>query len=185
MQPRLPMNIPAGSTPSRQRGVVLAVALIMLVVITLLGVSAMQATSLEERMAGNMRDRSLAFQAAEAALRDGERVLTQAVLSTFDGTNGLYPAPAVGALPVWLKADGSLQDDTFWNANGRSYSDTVSGVTVQPRYIIEEIARLPGVGESLEAGQPVPDITYYRVTARGIGGTATAVVIVQSTYRRL
>ncbi|GAB4357766.1 MAG: pilus assembly protein [Immundisolibacter sp.] len=179
------LHLPPGGPPDRQRGVVLVVALIMLAVITLLGVSAMQVTSLEERMAGNMRDRSLAFQAAEAALRDGERLLTQVTLPAFDGTNGLYPAPAVGALPEWMQAGGSPQPASWWTTNGRPYGGTVAGVAAQPRYVIEEIARLPGVGESLEAGQPVPDITYYRVTARGVGGSATAVVVLQSTFRRL
>lgn len=180
------MKTPTHIAPrANQRGVVLVVALIMLLVITLLGVSAMQVTSLEERMAGNVRDRNLAFQSAEAALRDGERLLAQAVLPNFNGTGGLYGPPAVGAIPVWLKADGTLQDNTFWSANGRTYSGTVNGVAAQPLYIIEEVASLPGVGESLEAGQPIPDITYYRVTARANGGTATAIVVVQSTYRRL
>lgn len=169
-----------------QRGVVLVVALIMLVILTLLGLAALQVTGLEERMAGNMRDRNLAFQAGEAALRDGERLLQQAVLPSFNGTAGLYPMPTPGAIPVWLQADGSLQGETFWSVNGRAYSGTVSGVAVQPTYIIEEIGRVPGgVGESLEAGQPVPEITYYRVTARAFGGTNTAVVILQTTYRRL
>ncbi len=180
------MDRHCGNSPAqRQRGVVLVVALIMLVVITLLGVSAMQVTSLEERMAGNMRDRSLAFQSAEAALRDGERLLTQLALPAFDGTNGLYQAPAVNALPVWMQADGRPQDAAFWNANARTYTGTVAGVSAQPRYVIEEVARLPGVGDSLEGDTPVPDITYYRVTARGLGGSATAVVVLQSTYRRL
>lgn len=185
MRRRGPLHLPPGAPPGHQRGVVLVVALIMLAVITLLGVSAMQVTSLEERMAGNMRDRSLAFQAAEAALRDGERLLTQAALPAFDGTNGLYQAPAVGALPEWMQTGGSPQPESWWTANGRAYGGTVDGVAAQPRYVIEEIARVPGVGESLEAGTPVPDITYYRVTARGVGGTATATVVVQSTYRRL
>lgn len=185
MRSRRPLRLPPGAPPDRQRGVVLAVALIMLVVITLLGVSAMQVTSLEERMAGNMRDRSLAFQAAEAALRDGERLLAQVALPAFDGSNGLYQAPAVGDPPVWMQADGRPQDAAFWNANGRTYAGTVAGVAAQPRYVIEEIARLPGPGESVEAGTPIPDITYYRVTARATGGSATAVVVLQSTYRRL
>lgn len=157
----------------------------MLVIITLLGVSAMQATGLEERMAGNARDRNLAFQAGEAALRDGEQVLQQGVLPSFDGNGGLYPAPTPGTPPVWLDSNGDLLGDAFWNANGRAYSGAVSGVAAQPRYIIEEIARLPAVGESLKANQPVPDLAYYRITARAFGGTNTAVVFLQSTYRRL
>ncbi len=53
-------------------GAELIVALIMLLLITIVGVSAMQTTTMEEKMAGNLRDRHIAFQAAEAALRQGE-----------------------------------------------------------------------------------------------------------------
>jgi type IV pilus assembly protein PilX len=45
----------------------------MLLLLTLIGASSMQSTSLEEKMAGNLRDRSIAFQAAESALRDAEQ----------------------------------------------------------------------------------------------------------------
>jgi type IV pilus assembly protein PilX len=51
---------------------VLVVSLVFLLVLTLLGLAAMQNTSLEERMAGNLRAEKVAMQAAEAALRAGE-----------------------------------------------------------------------------------------------------------------
>lgn len=60
-------------TAYRQRGVALLVALIFLVILTLLGLTAMQSSVLEEKMAGNMRDRAIAMDAAYAALRDFER----------------------------------------------------------------------------------------------------------------
>ncbi|WP_018952229.1 PilX N-terminal domain-containing pilus assembly protein [Thioalkalivibrio sp. AKL12] len=64
----------AGWTASqrRQHGVALVVTLVLLVIITLVGVAGMQGVTLQERMSGNQYDRSLAFQAAEAALRAGE-----------------------------------------------------------------------------------------------------------------
>ncbi|MGD8589131.1 MAG: PilX N-terminal domain-containing pilus assembly protein, partial [Chromatiales bacterium] len=55
-----------------QQGSVLIVSLILLLVMTLLGLSAMQSSLMEETMAGNVKDRNLAFQAAEAALRDAD-----------------------------------------------------------------------------------------------------------------
>lgn len=180
--------------PGRQRGVVLAVALIMLVILTLLGVSAMQVTSLEERMTGNARDRNLAFQSAEAALREGERQLDvpDADLPTFDDTDGFYTAPDAGDLPVWVDHTGADPDSaTFWTTNGRPYGGpdgdaSVDSVGAQPRYIVEELPYVPGVGDSFEAGLPQEQLpSYYRVTARATGGTDTAVVVVQSTYRRL
>lgn len=56
----------------RQRGFSLIVALMMLIVIVILGVSASQMAINEERGARNDRDRQIAFQAAEAALKDAE-----------------------------------------------------------------------------------------------------------------
>jgi len=48
----------------------MAISLIMLLLLTLIGVTGSQVTGLEEKMAGNMKDRNIAFQAAESALRD-------------------------------------------------------------------------------------------------------------------
>ncbi len=55
-----------------ERGFSLIVALMMLIVIIILGVSGSQMAINEERGARNDRDRQLAFQAAEAALKDAE-----------------------------------------------------------------------------------------------------------------
>ena len=60
------------ASPGGQRGFSLIVALMMLIVIIILGVSASQMAINEERGARNDRDRQLAFQAAEAALKDAE-----------------------------------------------------------------------------------------------------------------
>ena len=49
----------------RQRGATLVVALIFLMVLSLLGIWAVSGTTLEERMAGNTRNRDLAMQAGE------------------------------------------------------------------------------------------------------------------------
>jgi len=51
-----------------QRGAVLIVAMILLLVLTLLGVSAMNTTQLEERMETNSQESNRAFQSAESGL---------------------------------------------------------------------------------------------------------------------
>ena len=56
----------------RQSGVALIVVLILLMVMTLLGLASLRGTLMEERMSANLFDRSLAFQAAGSALREGE-----------------------------------------------------------------------------------------------------------------
>ncbi len=67
--------IPQHMTPPhrrRQKGAVLAIALILLVVVTLLGLSSVKTVSQQEKMVSHSNDRSLAYQYAEAALREGE-----------------------------------------------------------------------------------------------------------------
>ena len=56
-----------------QQGAALIVGLIMLLLMTILGVTSMSSSIMEEKMAGNSRDRAIAFQAAESALRAAER----------------------------------------------------------------------------------------------------------------
>ena len=52
----------------RQSGAVLVIAMIMLLVLTLLGVTAMNTTSMQERMAANSQELNRAFQASETGL---------------------------------------------------------------------------------------------------------------------
>jgi type IV pilus assembly protein PilX len=59
----------------RQSGATLIVSLVILAVVTLLGVASMRSSNLELRMAASARDRSVAFQAAEAALISLEKSL--------------------------------------------------------------------------------------------------------------
>lgn len=61
----------------QQSGAVLIVALIILVILLIIGLAASRMVQTEEAMSGNFYDRSLAFQAAETALREAEeRILT-------------------------------------------------------------------------------------------------------------
>ncbi|NKZ37769.1 pilus assembly protein [Oleiagrimonas citrea] len=58
-----------GFAQERQRGVALVIALLLLVVITLVGFSAVRGTIVQQKLASNMYDRQVAFQNAEAAMR--------------------------------------------------------------------------------------------------------------------
>jgi type IV pilus assembly protein PilX len=181
MKPAKTRFLPGGNA---QSGAALIVSLLVLTVVTVIGVSGMQATSLEERMAGNMRDRNLAFEAAEAALQAGEDSLNPAAtLPSFNssGDNGFY---STGASPDWY----AVWTDT---TKVSTYSSvTLAKVHSSPAFIIEQLAFVSGGGGggSLEGGVPPPAAgapnTWYRVTARGTGGTDNSEVILQSVYRR-
>ncbi|AXK40733.1 pilus assembly PilX family protein [Crenobacter cavernae] len=166
----------------RQRGVTLLVALVFLAIIALLGASAAYNSSIQERMGGNTRNRDLAFQAAEKALKDAEDTLTawrsQVPATPNQIRNGLVnctqsssPQPATDCfyhandLAYWQSA-------SYWSTDGqyRTPSQDLDQAAAQPRYVVE---KMPSAGLT----------DYYRVTARGVGKDSGAVVILQAMYR--
>lgn len=68
-------SMPVRLSMKQQRGAVLVVSLLLLLVMTVLALGASQTTRLQERMSANMRDRDLAFESSEAGLRNGERII--------------------------------------------------------------------------------------------------------------
>ncbi len=60
------------NAPRRQRGFVLLMGMMLLLVLSMIAVTGMQGTTLQERMAGNVRETNLAFQRAEDIVRQVE-----------------------------------------------------------------------------------------------------------------
>jgi type IV pilus assembly protein PilX len=176
--------------PHRQKGFVLIMALVFLALLTIIGVTAMSTTSLEEKMAGNMKDRNLAFQAAETALLAAERWYeTQTTKPVFpDTANGLYVTDSTSAVSNWDAVNWSTNVVTF-PCTPTTTSSCGSGVTKvnsQPKYIIEDLGELPEEKGSIVSPTDYKGkgSTLARITARGTGGTDAAVSMVQSTYAR-
>ncbi len=175
-----PRRIHRRPSARREGGAVMIMTLIFLVLLTLIGVSSVRVSALEDRMAGHIADRYRAFQAAEASLRDCETLLKVATLPAFNNTAGYYQPAATGATPRWKTVDWSSSTATL------PYSGTLSGVASKPRCIIEELPsiQISTQGGSLRAGQPLPDLGVYRITARGTGVTNDTVVMLQIMYIR-
>jgi len=73
-------------TLARQNGAALFTGLMMLLVMTLIGVSAMRGTTLQEKMTGNFRESAIAFQRAENLVKQIERAVQErAELGTSGG----------------------------------------------------------------------------------------------------
>jgi len=173
---------------NRQRGAALITTLIILLVLTVLGVSAMGTSSLEELMAGNMRDQNLSFQAAEAALRDGERDIAgwggMPPTATSDGTNkGLYTLDTFDSFEMTAYSTSVWNNATIYGTNTGVAVSSLGIVQTLPIYIIEEqdfIAK----DASFKSQVQKDGAFYYRVTTRGVGSSANAVSIIQSTTAR-
>jgi type IV pilus assembly protein PilX len=156
---------------SRQRGVTLIVALIFLAILMLLGVTVAQTSSMEERMAGNTRDRDLALQSAEAALKAADTAMKALpkdaagkITTVFDGSTAGYVAynPANASNAAYWNAYN-------WSGASQTAATSLSQVAQQPRYVIEKL----------------PDAVTtqrFRVTARGVGASTSTVVILQAGY---
>lgn len=173
--------------PSRQRGATLLVGLIMVLLMTIIGLAAIRGSGLQEQMAGNMRDRHVGFEAAEAALREGESFLANggvAVLPKIDKDLGFYSSFDQPGSHYWL----GLGSAPFnWDTQSASYSGSLSHVSEQPQYVVEEVEFLePGIDGSAAGWQDLqnqePKI-MFRVTSRALGGNENTVVVLQSTYR--
>ena len=194
------MSQPALRSPKsgrRQRGLSLITTMVLMLATLGLGVAVMGVNAMQERMIGNTKDRDLALQAAEAALRDGEQDVANNVSSstafTDTCTNGLCTPPAqrdaLGALASLPVADSRLGFDWTVDAMVRRYGQYTGAaqfpsVAQQPRYVIEKYSYLgTPAGESVVLGsEPVAPGVGYRITARGVGARPETVVILQSIY---
>ena len=167
-----------------QRGVVLIVSLILLLVVTLLAVSSMQGTSLEEKMAGNVRDRNLAFQTTESAIREAETFIESVVsLGNFNGAAGLF----------------GLTDMEPYYAMGTTWSDATQHVVasadygsyVAPQYYIKHFTTVKGTEGAMNMSgygdnKGTGDVSIFKITSRGTGGSAdSAEVVLRSHYGRI
>lgn len=166
-----------GRSPRRrERGAALLISLILLLVMTILGVTSAQTTALQERMAGNTRDREIAFQAAEAALRDGEGWLEGRAIPPQSG-DAVYVHDQANPSsdPVWEQVD--------WSDESVLATLSVSGTSDEARYIIERMDALQSSSGVTVPGTVQKIKHIYRVTAMGIGVSPDARVMLQTTYK--
>lgn len=177
-----PLVIP--KSQRRQRGVVLIVSLVMLLVVTLLAVSSMQGTVLEEKMAGNTKDRNLAFQTTESAVREAEDYIEGVVsLGSFNGNAGLFGLtdgePYYGSSATW----GDATQHVVATAAYGSYET--------PQYFIKHFTTVTGAEGAMNMSgygdnKGTGDVSIFKITARGTGGSAdSAEVILRSHYGRI
>lgn len=190
-----------------QSGSVLIVSLIFLLLLTVVGVSAMNMTRLEERMAGNFRDHEMAFQAAEAALMDAEAYveanfdIAQAITNpgctggtcyTDDCSNGLcfHGTFENTSSPVTDCVAGTTrewEDSALWadDTKTRSLSSQIKGTVENARYIVEFRCFVPR-----DPSNPEPDFDVFaqwtpafRITALASGASTDSQVMLQSIYK--
>lgn len=183
----------------RQRGAALVCALLLMMAAMLVGVSVCRAVFASIASAGAERERSIAHEAAEAALRDAEQDIASDMSSAEPARAAQFTAAGAGgfvdgcgrtgsgrglclaaAPPAWQVQDLADLDNPalvpYGHFTGASLA-TGSGLLPArpPAYLIEKIAP-PGAAEAHGA--------FYRITAIGFGSRGATQVVLQAVYRK-
>lgn len=179
MHTRFPHRRPPSAS---QRGAILAVSLLLLLVVTIIGVAGMQVTTLQERMAGNTKSRSIALEAAEVAVRDAEEYLDAIVAtSDFDASGPYYSqgnAPDPFASATW--SGGSAEQ----------FSGSLTGLdsAENPAYFVEWVGTVTAQNspQMNNYGQTtMPTVSGFRIVARGTDASGNARVYIESYYGKV
>lgn len=177
------MSVVAASH-ARERGAALLVSLMILLVITVLALSAANLSVLQERMAGNLRESNEAFNNAEATLREIERRLIDIASG---GTGGITVPPRWGAMSL-DDNDCTLSSPNGWADWQAAPWQTAPGTGGQ--YLVIDLdkyvdaAGLPRAVscQLMNADDPAKAGQNYLIVARATGPTGTGDVILQSIF---
>ena len=177
--PRLQAVGPTGGPPTR--GFVMIVGMIFLTVVLMLGIALFRSSGLQERIAGNTREKARALEAAQSALQYGEWWLQQSDRGTGAACNSVKTAAQLEACSNALAAPATLP----WSARF-DYRP--------PAMTVAAGGGLAGNGDINYQAQPGLYVQYlgltldaqsllYQVTAFGYGGSASTAAVVQSTFQ--
>lgn len=145
---------------------VLLISLVLLLLLTVIGLSAIQSATSQEQLAGSLRHRNQSFQAAESGLRRGESAVQ---------------AQGFGLPPCQSLVTCAPPNEAY--AISRPGVDPVSAIPwVGMPAGVYGIQNL-GLGSGLAHLPPDTPATLYRVTAVGISGQSRSVL--ESVYARV
>ena len=173
------MMVAAVHAHFRQRGVVLISAMLLLLVLTIMGLSMFRSFGEQERIAGNVREKQRALNAAESAqqyaefwLLNGAVPATGACAGVISSNTGqvCINAPADFTVVPW--AAGVTYTgftSTAVNTVSGTNAPTAGSYYAAPVFYITDLG-IYGTGE------------LYQIDAVGYGGTPNAVAVVESTY---
>jgi|GEM_PF-3182921 len=178
------------SSTKQQGGAALAIGLIVLLMMTVLGISSMQSTIDEDKMSFNMNDRSLAFQAAEEALKEAE-----GIVKAFDGTTAFYD----DSVEHYYGKDEDVENlikvsndvDSIWKTDKSKEvtlkNEKLSKISQKPRYIIQhlylKISDIAGLNiKNYKKDNMGGDLNYFKVFVLGVGSSPDTRVMLEAHY---
>lgn len=154
---------------TRERGVVLIIAMIMLFVISVLAVTSMRGAASTEALAGNVRTVELATQAADIALRHCEASVVE-IVSVAGGATPSYATSITAANILPAATPPNWQNLSVWDSTSTMTlvmpTSLVGGTATYkrpPECMIENLPIIPA------GGSTVNTTASFVITARGFG----------------
>lgn len=195
-----------GFTAARNRGAVLFVALVFIILVTLIALTATSTSILQERMVGGMRNAQLATSGGESGLREAEARLWNASEANLPfnvcGTEGLFNCYSFSVKNPIAKVV-TFRTSSAWVTDGAQTYGTKDltalgtgsesgNLASNPAYLIEDlgIEQPPGAGNFTQIGIDSDEAAgagnvtkhLYRITSRSTGGNAATMRMVESTF---
>lgn len=185
--------VPKHSLPRRslaQSGIALITSLLMLVLMTILALAMFRGFGLQEKIAGNTREKQRAFQAAENTLRYGEWWLAQTMVGSGVVCTASVTINSASDMRACSNQLTNLIDPGTWT--GQSFYKppamvvATGGGTVTDGSGNKDVnyAQVPGLYVAYIGLSPNGQQTLYSVTAAGYGGSSTSAAVIQSVYAK-
>lgn len=169
---------------NKQKGTVLVFSLVILSVLTLIAVTSLKTSIMDEKMTGNFRDGEIALQAAEAGMRDAFVAIDTLDIVDLNGADGLLN---------FADAEPDYLNQNTWADGQANYTESVifddpNQFARPPRRVIKFIDLIPICGESFDPDDPITSSPAcnprgFRVTVFGTGRSPNTTKVIQAYYR--
>lgn len=170
------MIAPCRQTAPRQSGSVLIVTILLLLALTIIGLSTVVLNSTQTRIATNSADQQIAFQTAEGALAEAQQMILTGIQSnTLDVSSFQDTSPSSTGLYVTKPGNDPLWTTVDWTSAIQSFK----GKSAQPSSYIVEL--LPSFHVK---GTPQNQRTLaFRISAHAVGASGGSPVILQTVLQ--
>lgn len=175
------------SSPANQRGSVLLISMMLLIVLTLLTFSVSDSVLVQGKMTANSRDDLLAFEVAEAAAKEAEQNVVDFDYTVDGGDNGHYDGECdEDDAGCYILGVGDLYDEETWKKSTTALRKLSCGngdpdCQVGGEYIVVRMGTVdvsvsrgqdplaPTSGYESQSEGATGDVFKYKIIARGTG----------------
>lgn len=165
----------------QQQGSALIISLLILLVMTMIGISAMSTATMEEKMAANDHNQKVAFLSAEAGIGEAEMAITSN--NSYQHLQELRAGKQAGTYRMGTISTASLFEPGKWQAGADCTAAQVMGDNGNPPACYKlEVMEQTSPGEFCGYGDCPPRSQLVRITTRGTDNAGVASAMVQTHF---